>query len=335
MQREENMGLIATRRGLIASAAAFGIAGKASAQGMREIRIGLASRSMASTVSRTADEMGLFAKHGLKPNFIILDSANGSTMALIARSIDFAQAGSADAIAAQSRGQKIVIVVNDVKGLIASMVLSKKTVDRLGISPNAPLNERLKALDGLTIASTSATSAFVISYGQAAKSVGAKIRFTYMSLPNMGAAMETGAIDGFTGTAPFWAFPIQKGNAVLWINGPKGELPAEYIPATSGVLDTTRDYADSHPDIVRDVAAAMADFSKAAADRPDEVKAALLKVYPEFDAKMVDLLFSVEGEAFKTLPLTPADMAHEIAFVKMGGAAPPEIDNIKPGDMLF
>ena len=329
------MGLLATRRSILVGTAAIGLARPVLAQGPREITIGLSSKSLSATVSRTADEMGLFAKHGLKPKFVTLDSANGSTVALISGSIDFAQAGSADAIAAQSRGQKIVIIANDVAGLVASLVLSKKTVERLGVSPNAPLNERLKALDGLVIASTSATSAFVISYGQAAKAVGAKIRFTYMSLPNMGAALETGAIDGFTGTAPFWAFPIQKGNGVFWINGPNGELPAEFRPATSGVLDTTREYADAHPDIVKSVAAAMADFAKAAADHPNDVKAAIARVYPEFDAKMVELLFSVEGETFAAKPLTAADMAHEIAFVKMGGAAPPEIDNIKPGDMLY
>ena len=329
------MGLVATRRAVLVGTAALGLGRLASAQGLREITIGLASRSLSSTVSQTASEMGLFAKHGLKPKFITLDSANGSTVALIAKSIDFAQAGSADAIAAQSRGQKIVIVANDVSGLVASLVLSKKTVERLGISPSAPLNDRLKALDGLLIASTSATSSFVIAYGQAAKSQGAKIRFTYMSLANMGAALETGAIDGFTGTAPYWAFPIQKGNGVLWINGPNGELPAEFRPATSGVLDTTREYADAHPDIVKSVAAAMADFAQASADRVDDVKAAISRVYPDFDAKFIDLLFSVEGATFRAKPLTAADMAHEIAFVKSGGAAPPEIDNIKPADMLY
>ena len=49
----------------------------------------------------------------------------------------------------------------------------------------------------------------------------------------MTAALESGAIQGFIAGAPFWAAPIVKGSGVLWISGPKGELPAEHVPVSS------------------------------------------------------------------------------------------------------
>ena len=60
--------------------------------------------------------------------------------------------------AARARGQNVVIVGNFYRGLSASVVLSKTVADKLNVTANAPVQQRLRALDGLTIASPSATS---------------------------------------------------------------------------------------------------------------------------------------------------------------------------------
>lgn len=329
------MALIMTRRGVIASAAALGLARPALAQGLREVIFGQASKSLVSSAPRIADEMGLYAKHGIKPKFIMIDTGNGATTALISGSVDVAIAGAADAIVPRARGQNVVIIADLFRGLTASLVIAKPVADRLGVSPTAPISERLRALDGLTIATTAPTSSFPISYGQAAKAEGATIKFTYMALPAMQAAMESGAIQGFTGTAPYWAFPVLKGAGVFWINGPRGELPSQYLPVAAGILSAMRPYCEAHPDIVHGIAAANQDFADSFDSRPGDVKAAIARVFPEFSAKLIDLLFEAEGPAFKTKTLTPEDMAHEIAFVKLGGAVPAQIDSLKPSELLF
>jgi len=71
--------------------------------------------------------------------------------------------------------------------------------------------------------------------------------------------------------------------------------------------------------------AVFKELSKAMEERPRQVKAATAKLYPEVDAKTLDLFAEIELKGFKTTPLTPDIMAHEIAFMKAGGQLPPEV----------
>ena len=67
-----------------------------SAQGQeRDIKISMSSASLATASVRIAQELGLFKKHGLKPNFIVMDSSNVATMGLISGSVDFTVGGPA------------------------------------------------------------------------------------------------------------------------------------------------------------------------------------------------------------------------------------------------
>jgi len=329
------MAIQTTRRGILIGAVALGASGRSWAQSPREITMSLPSRSLVAASPRIADELGLFAAHGLKPKFTYMDSANASTLALISRSVDVAMSGTADAVAAQAHGQKVLIIANTFAGLSGNLVLSKAVADRLGVTPSARIGERLKALDGLLIASTSATSSFTISYGNSARAAGSNIRFTYMGLPAMVAALETGVVQGIIATAPFWTVPVVKGTAVLWIAGPKGELPAEFLPASAADLQVMRDYADANPDVVKAVIAVIAELRKAIVERPADVKAAIARLYPELNAATLELIYGVDAAAWNAAPLTAADVAHEIAYVKLSGGPIEQLAGINPASMLL
>jgi ABC-type nitrate/sulfonate/bicarbonate transport system substrate-binding protein len=329
------MAMAASRREFVIAAAILAMARAARAQPARDITMSLPSRSLVAASPRIADELGLFAAHGLKPKFTYMDSANASTLALISRSVDVAMSGTADAVAAQARGQKVLIIANTFAGLSGNLVLSKAVSDKLAVSASAPIAERLKALDGLLIASTSATSSFTISYGASARSVQANIRFTYMGLPAMVAALETGAVQGIIATAPFWTVPVVKGSGVLWIAGPKGELPADLLPASAADLQVMRDYANANPEIVKSLIAVIADLRKAIVERPADVKAAIARLYPELNAATLDLIYGVDAAAWNAAPLTAADIAHEIAYVKLSGGPAEQLTGIDPASMLL
>ena len=310
--------------------------GTAYAQQLRDFSIGLPSKSLVAAPPRIAKEMGLFERHGLNPKIVVLDSANAATGALISRSVDISISGLVEVVAAQSRGQKVVVFANSYTGLSGSLVLAKTVADKLGVSPNAPVAQRLKALDGLLIASTSATSSFTIAYRGSAQAAGANVRFTYMALPAMGAALESGAIQGFVATAPYWAFPVRKGSAVLWISAPKGELPPGNTTASGANYQTMRDFAEKNPDLINRFMAVLSDLSKAIEERPNEVKAAVAKLFPELDAATIDLLYGLESPAWKTKPVTVNDVAHEIQFLKSGGVQlPPDTDKMDLGSLLL
>lgn len=310
------------------------MAGTAPAQQPREVAIGLSSASFATAPGRLAQSLGIFEKHGLKPRFVTLDSGSGAVAALISRSIDVALAGSGEWVAAQSRGQKIVAIANIYAGSGGTVVLAKATMDKLGLSPQTPVKDRLKALDTLTFASPSAPSAYTVTLKKSAESAGATVRFTYMAQPAMSAALESGAIQGYISSAPFWALPVVRGTGVAWLSTADGDVPAEYMPKSAISLQSLRASVEADPELTRKLRAVFAEFVETVRQRPAEVKAAAAKLYPDLDARTLDLLFETEAKGWMARPLTTEDAAHEIAFVKMSGVPLPQIDQVDPAAMI-
>ena len=328
------MNIISPLKGCLAACAMLAMTATAPAQPLREITIGLASGSMTVAAPRIANELGLFEKHGLSAKFVILDSSSAAIAGLISGSLKFINAGVSDLIIAQSHGQKVVAVANTYGGFATSMVLSKTVADKLGVTSSSPPSVRLKALDGLVIATTSATAIGTVVYNAGAKSVGATMRVTYIAQDSMPAALESGAIQGFSSSAPYWGIPVSKGLAILLFRGPAGEFPAEYTPGVTAQLQTMREYADANPALIKNIQAIFADLATAIDKRPADVKAAVAKLYPGLDASVLDLLFTTESLGWKGNPLTAKEMAHEISIVKATVSLPHEFDAVDPGSLL-
>ena len=308
----------------VATVAILATVGAAPAQPLREISIGVASSSMSAVAPRIAKELGLFEKHGFAARLIIMESSSSTVTALISGSLKLVNAGVIELIVAQARGQKVVAIANTYSGFAPSLVLSKAVVDKLGVKPTAPLNERLKVLDGLVIASSSATAVSNVVLRSATLAANAAVRFTYMNQTAMPAALETGAIQGFTSGSPYWAIAVNNGSAVLWLNGPAGEFSHDYTPGITAQIQAMRDFAEANPAMMNDIRAVFADLAKAIEERPAEVRAAVARLYPDLQPQVLDLLFASEALGWKGGPLTVKDMAHEIAVVKSAGLMPPQ-----------
>jgi ABC-type nitrate/sulfonate/bicarbonate transport system substrate-binding protein len=307
----------------------------ASGAELEKITIGLSSSSLPIAPARIAKELGLFERQGLEPNFTVMESANAADAALIAGSVNVVVTGPTDVVIGQARGQKLVTIASAYSGFSAVLVLSKATVDKLGVSPNAPVAERLKALDGLVIGSPSATSTYTFAVKPSAAAAGAKVNMTYLAQPGMLAALESGAIAGFIASAPFYTQPVLRGSGVIWISGPKGEFPPQFSPANAVTVNTRLDFAQSNPALIKRITVAMADFAKAVDERPNAVKSAIAKLFPNMDAQTLDLFFATESGSFKTKPITPQDMAREINFVKTSGVDLPQLDKLDPASLIF
>jgi ABC-type nitrate/sulfonate/bicarbonate transport system substrate-binding protein len=324
--------LRAALRALAAASVVITAAGPAAGE---EISIGLASTSFANAAPRVAKELGLFEKRGLDAKFTVMDNANAATTALISKSTDFALSGAAELIAANARGQPVVAVANTYGGFSGTLVLAKSVADKLGVAPDAPVTARLKALDGLVLASPSATGAYTLTIRAAAAAAGANVRLVYMALPAMQAAMDSGAVQGYMTGAPFWSVPVLKGSGVAWLSGPKGEFPAEFIPAITSNIQTLKSNAQAKPGQMKRLAEVFADLGRAIDERPADVKAAVGRLYPTLDAATLDLLFEAEARSWKPRPLSAKDMAHEISYIKRGGIPIPNVDTIDPATMLW
>ena len=323
------------KAGILAVALLAGAnAGTATAAPLQELTIGMGSGSLVGGSARVVKEMGLFEKQGLDVKLVITDSGAVSLAALIGGSYKIVVCGFSELISAKAKGPDLVGIVPTYVGLGVNLVVAKDVAAKLNVPRNAPWQQRLKALDGIVIGTTGPTTVSTISLKAAAESVGANIRFAYMAYPAMNPALANGAIQGFIAAAPFWAQAIVADKAVEWVNV-RVELPEQFVPSMSAVLATRRDVAKAEPELVEKVAAAFADLTKAVAERPNEVKAALAKVYPDLNGPTLDLLFEGEAKQWKSAFVTAEQVRHEIAYFKNSGVGSPDIEKVDPKSVLF
>jgi ABC-type nitrate/sulfonate/bicarbonate transport system substrate-binding protein len=323
-----------TRRSFV-SGAGLVIAGRASAQPLQVLPVGLSSASFGTASVRIAKELGIFDRYGLSPRFIVMESGAAAAAALISGSINVVLSGTGELIPAQARGQNVVLIATTYGGFATTVVLARSVAEKVGVAREALAAARFKALDGQIIAVPSAASSTAVTFRNLSKALGVNIRLTYMAQPAMTAALESGAIHGFGSSAPFWAVPVVKGTGVVWLSGPKGEFPAEHTTLISGCMLVMRPFAEANRELMRTLAAVVSDLGRAVDERPNDVRAAAAKLYPELDTATLDLILDSETHAWKARSATVEDIAHEIVFVSRSAGAFPGLDRLVPASLLF
>jgi ABC-type nitrate/sulfonate/bicarbonate transport system substrate-binding protein len=305
-----------SRRPLLGMMIAAGLVRRASAQELREVRVTVSSTSFVLGGLRIGEQAGLFNKNGLQLKVVVMDSGSAAMSALISHSAQFAVAGPGEVLAARARGLDMMVVASLYRGFAGSLVLGKPVATRLHVRADAPRTERLKALDDLTLAVPSATSALLAPMRIAIGEAGAKARFTYMAQPAMVAALETGAIDGMVASFPFAGTPILRGTGVLWIDGPGGDLPEAALPSSSSTLHATGEYVAANDDTVRRFQQTLVDVGSFIHEHPDLARDALAKAYAQLGADEIAIAFSSQKENWTKPFLTVEDMQHELALLR-------------------
>lgn len=295
------------------------------------ITIAVSSNSLAYGGINIALRGGLFEKQGLLPKVVTMDSGNAAMAAVLSGSAEFTSAGPGEVLAAKLRNQNIVIVANIYRGLSGSLVLAKPVAERLGALPSVAA--KLKALDGLSIATPSATSAYTHPYKGAAEAQGSHPRFVYMAQPAMVAALQAGAVQGFIAGAPFSTTSVTSGAGVLWISGPKGELPARDLPASSACIETSEAFAAAHPDVVRRMQASFTALAAFLRDQPAEAQRLLGLAYPQLDAATLQSVFGDEAPNWARPIMTEADVAQEIA-IQLASGTLKGVASVAPSSIL-
>ena len=323
-----------SRRTMLASAGLAFTPGIVRAADAIPVTLALSSNSLAYGGLRIAEQMGLFAKNGIAPRIIVMDSGNAATAALVGGSAQFASSGPGEVLSARARGLDVKMVINIYRGLVAPVTLAKAVADKFPVGPKGPLADRFKALDGLVLAVPSPTSALLAPIRASAEKVGAKPKFVFLAQPTMVPAMETGAIQGFVGSSPFWVPAVTKGTGVIWINSPHGELLPGTQPASSAALEVLGAYGRTNPDIVRRMRAVFTDVAGIIKSRPDDALAALAKSYTQTDQDTLKLVFARDADNWTQPNFSTDDVRQEIALLKQS-ADVPGLDAIKPEDVLL
>jgi len=289
------------------------LSASAQTSGLTDVTFSVGSTSFGYGSLFIAESAGLFRKHGINPKMIISESGNAATTALIAGSVDFACSGPDQVLTARSRGRDILLVGNLYRGAFGSLAVGPKLVAAAG--PNPTKEAKIKILEGRTIATPSATSAYTASMQRTARLMGVNIKYTYMSQPAMAAALASGAVDGVMAGSPFSDAAIRASGGKLWLSGPGGDFPEEVAPASSAVLQTTAAYAQKNPKVMAAVLAVFADLAVLIKSNPAEAKAAFRAFYKNADPTLIDSIFEQNGPAWTAFGFSEADVKREIGLL--------------------
>jgi hypothetical protein len=323
------------RRALLAATAALAATGRPSAaEGVEEVKVAVNALSFVIAVLRIGDQLGIFAQHGLRPNIIVMDSGAAALSALIGGSAAFAVNAPSETLAARARGQDVLIAANLYAGMAASLLLGTTAINRLGVAPAAPLQARLRALDGIVVAVPSATSAPLQAIKAATDQAGAKPRFTYMAQGAMNAALDAGAIQGMIAAFPFVGAPILRGTGAIWINGPAGDLPQEFRLSSSASVQVAAAYARSNPATIRKLQQAVIATSEFIEKDQAGAKKALVASYPQMSPQEIDLAFDQQWRNWTKPFLTEADLQQDLKLL-IASTRAPGLDKLDPKTLLL
>src|SRR5262245_10228008 len=195
--------------------------------------------SLSFSLGYLADDLNLWEKHGVRIKTVQI-SGIGAMNSVIAGSTDFTQSSGSAVTRAAARGQKLLGIVGTINRPSVQVILRKELAEAAGFDAKSPVEKRVQALRGRTIAVDAVNSVIHAYVRYAAKRAGLdpeSIRIAVMQPPNMLAAFQTKQIDGFAMAPPWVQKPLVDGTAVMIASGPDGD-PPELWPFANTLLAT-------------------------------------------------------------------------------------------------
>jgi NitT/TauT family transport system substrate-binding protein len=256
------------RAATIALAIACLTAQPAQSQQLTKIRVATLAIDVASQALYAKDQ-GFFEAAGLDADISIMNSGPAIASAVAGGSIDFGASNIVTMASAHERGLPYVLVAPG-GAYTDSQPTSKLVV------PNASPIRTARDLSGKTVAVNALNSidsvgamAWIDRNGGDSKSV----KFLEMPYSAMGAAVATGRVDVGSIDEPFVGDAIAT-NGLRSIGFPLEAVAKRFI---EGAFFTTADFAQSHPDVIRKFADAMAKAADWANANPAASAAILAK----------------------------------------------------------
>jgi NitT/TauT family transport system substrate-binding protein len=262
-------------------------------ESLTSVRVGLAVPTFNTSLINYVLQEDLDAEHGL--DMVATMGGAGSTnqvAALRSGAFDIVGAGTATVVDANAEGADLV-VVGGTGGLINNIVLNSKVADGLSVGPDAPTGERIKALRGLTIATSPPGSSSNATLRYLVKEYGLDpdkdLSIVPVNDPSaIVAGIRQGRFDGSFFGVGIADVNIADGSGELWVSLPRGDVES-FNDLVGVVLITTRDYLAKNPEAVAAVHASLAEAQQRVDDDPEQVGKVLHeKVFTDLDKDVFD-----------------------------------------------
>jgi NitT/TauT family transport system substrate-binding protein len=291
------------RPALIAAILALATAPLSAQPALQDIVMAMPNFTFTSTPNFIAEELGLWAKHGLRVKIIQIAGV-GATNAVIAGSADFVQAGGSTLTRAASRGQRLLAIANTVERNIVAITMRKETAAAAGFDASAPLAKRAQILRGKTFG-VGAINANPHAYLLAVASRGGvkpdELRVTALEGNAMMAAFNNKQIDGMSNSPPWPLKPVVDGLSVVIASGPEGD-PPNAINFAYNVILAKPETCEKRRALCVGVGQVMKEAVAYVHTHPAEVLTILGKKFPNLEPKLIAAAFE---EIRKSTPKVP------------------------------
>ncbi len=263
-----------------------------------QIKITTPVESLTASALYIARGQGLFTAEGLDAEIAVTGGTGPDVQALLVGQSDFAYTPGTHLIEPVAKGQRLRGVMAGLNRLIINVALHKDVAKAKGITPDSPFEQKLKALDGMTLGPTKAgaltwqLAEYLIKRAGYTPQKEVKV-IAAGAGPVLLAALEHRKVDAILMSSPVPETAVQRGHAIMFINNTKGEDPnlSEFMMVS---LVTRPDLVKERPETVRKTVRALVRANQwMLAKSPEEVRDALRGFLPKVDPQV--LLSSIQA----------------------------------------
>ena len=277
---------LAVAAGLGATAHLF--AGVAAQAQETKIRIGystLFATGLHLYMGQIAPE--LYAKHGIKLELKDMKAnAANCIAAMLAKDLDMCSVSAPSGTFAVVEGAPLKAVAI-VQGPVAELYLSKKAVEKSGVSPKDKVEARVKGLKGIDVVTAGPGTLYYNILEDMLRDAGLSIKdVRYRTLVDQVAMREglsNGTFEGVLWSSGLFADLEASGAISSWISIPAGDIPKLLMVPTVTVF-ATDGWLAANPGLADKLQAAFVDVVAALKTNPDKYRDPIKqKNFPEMD----------------------------------------------------
>jgi len=249
-----------------------------------------------------AEQLKYFEQEGVRIKITPAPSGSVCLNAVVGRSINFCASTSEGLVLARAEGAPAMAIQAHNRAMTLSVVLRKAIVDKLGLTRESPIGERIRALTQLGIIGATGPGAaseqifkFLV---KKAGGIGTILRFVYIGAPELPASLMNNVIDAYALSPPSAEITEPSGKGYVLIPLGKGEVP-ELTDYPYEVLMVRPDYVEANPKIAMAVARAISRGGALFHSKPEEAKAALRshRLGVKLDDSVFELSYNMVAKA--------------------------------------
>ena len=254
----------------------------------RKVKLTIPVVALSMTPVYLAQAKNFFTEEGLDVDVTSTGGGGPDIRALIAGEVDFSFTTGDNVILAYQEGKPLVMVASALNRLFINWAIHKESAKAKGITETSSLQQKLKALKGLTVgvtnpaALTSHLAHFVIR--KAGYNPQQDVQVIPIGAgPTWLAALENRKVDVALTAPPVPETAISRGFAMMFIDNTKGEDPAisEFLMENLIVRPET---LKNDADLVRRMVRALIKANKwAASSTPEQIAEALRPTFAKTD----------------------------------------------------